>query len=165
MAHKHAKPHTAAPERQPPRDSAALPLPLPLQDYEQRLREAGQLITVQRRAILRYLLRQGGHHTTAQIAAAVGRVGAASLATVYNNLALFARLHILTSVRAPEGEQYWDLRTDPHHHLSCRSCGRISDVDAAAAEVVLHDARLRQRTEEAAIWLRGACEHCARRPS
>ncbi len=58
--------------------------------YEEILRNAGQFVTVQRRALLKYLLRHRVHPTTAQIATAIGRSGSASLATVYNSLALFA---------------------------------------------------------------------------
>ena len=132
-----------------------------LRDYEQRLRDGGQFATVQRRAILRYLLRHCDHPTTAQIAASVGRSGAASLATVYNNLALFAKLQILTEVRAPNGELHWDLRTDPHHHLVCQSCRGVVDIEAAAAEVVLHDPELQRCVERAAVWLIGQCRQCA----
>ncbi len=131
-----------------------------LQNYEQRLRDVGQFATVQRRAILRYLLRHCDHPTTAQIAAGVGRSGAASLATVYNNLALFAKLQILNVVRAPDGELHWDLRTDPHHHLVCQGCSRVVDIEAAAAEVVLHDPKLKRCVSRAEVWLIGRCGEC-----
>jgi len=132
-----------------------------LHDYEERLRELGQFATVQRRAILRYLLRHAEHPTTAQIAASVGRSGAASLATVYNNLALFAKLELLQVVRAPDGELRWDLRTDSHHHLTCRVCGRVVDIEASAAEVVVHDPQLQRSVERAEVWLLGRCAQCA----
>lgn len=136
-----------------------------LRDYEQRLRDGGQFVTVQRRAILRYLLRHDDHPTTAQIAAAVGRSGAASLATVYNNLALFAKLQLLSAARTPDGEQHWDLRIDPHHHLSCQSCGQVFDIEPAAAEVVVPDAALRRRIDHAEVWLIGRCAPCAQAAS
>ena len=69
--------------------------------YEEILRNADQFVTVQRRALLKYLLRHRVHPTTAQIASAVGRSGSASLATVYNNLALFAELAIVRTCAAP----------------------------------------------------------------
>ena len=69
--------------------------------YEEILRNADQFVTVQRRALLKHLLRHRVHPTTAQIASAVGRSGSASLATVYNNLALFAELAIVRTCAAP----------------------------------------------------------------
>ena len=64
------------------------------------MRNADQFVTVQRRALLKYLLRHRVHPTTAQIVSAVGRSGSASLATVYNNLALFAELAIVRTLAA-----------------------------------------------------------------
>jgi Fur family ferric uptake transcriptional regulator len=131
-----------------------------LREYEDRLRVAGQFVTVQRRAILRYLVRHLEHPTTAQIARAVGRAGSASLATVYNNLALFQELSIVQMVRDPDGEMHWDLRTGHHHHLTCEGCGQVSDIDGSAAEVVVRDANLRQRVARSEVWLVGRCERC-----
>lgn len=136
--------------------------------YEDRLREAGQFVTVQRRAILRYLLRHRSHPTTQEIARAVGRSGSASQATVYNNLALFADLDLVRPVRAPastgagaeEGELRWDIRTDPHHHLRCTRCRRIFDLEPHAAKVRLRDPELASRIEHAEVWLVGKCPSC-----
>lgn len=131
-----------------------------LASYELRLREAGQFVTVQRRAILRCLLRHREHPTTAQIAGSIGKSGSASLATVYNNLALFADLGIVHAVRAPDGEVRWDLRTGPHHHMTCESCGHISDIEHGVAEVTVRDPDLRQRVSRSEVWLIGRCPRC-----
>lgn len=131
-----------------------------LADYEQILRDAGQFVTVQRRSILRYLLRHRVHPTTAQIAAAAGRAGNASLATIYNNLAVFAELGVVRVVRDPDGELHWDLRTDSHHHMACGGCGRVLDIEPSAAEVVVHDPKLRARIERSEVWLVGRCGDC-----
>ena len=90
--------------------------------------------------------------------------GAASLATVYNNLALFAKLQLLAAARTPDGEQRWDLRIDPHHHLSCQRCGRVFDIEPTAAEVVVPAPALRRRVAHAEVWLIGHCESCAPTP-
>lgn len=128
--------------------------------YEDRLRGAGQFVTVQRRAILRYLLGNRVHPTTAQIARGVGKNRGASLATVYNNLALFASLDLIRAVRSPDGETHWDVRTDAHHHLSCTRCGCVFDIDYDLAEVRLHDRKLARRVERAQVWLSGVCAPC-----
>ncbi len=131
--------------------------------YEQRLRAAGQFVTAQRRAILRYLLRHRVHPTTAQIARAVGRRASASQATVYNNLNLFAELELVRAVRSPhsDGETRWDVRTDAHHHLSCSRCGQVFDIDLGAAEVRLHDRVLARRVKSSQVWFTGLCAPCA----
>lgn len=134
-----------------------------LQPYESRLRDAGQFVTVQRRAILRYLLRHRTHPTTGQISRAVGKNQSASQATVYNNLALFADLGIVHAIRSPhgDGETHWDIRTDAHHHLSCMDCGQVFDIDYSAAEVRILAPELAGRIKHAQVWLAGQCARCA----
>ena len=133
-----------------------------LDQYEDQLREAGQFVTVQRRAMLRFLLRHQTHPTAAEVAAAiVGRSRSASLATIYNNLALFSALGIVRSVRSPDGDIHWDVRTDHHHHLSCTRCGGMTDIDGEKAEVVVRDPIVARRVEQAQIWFAGRCERCA----
>jgi Fe2+ or Zn2+ uptake regulation protein len=134
--------------------------------YEARLRESGQFVTVQRRALLRYLLGNRRHPTTAQITRAVEKNRGASQATVYNNLALFESLDLIRAVRSPEreGEAYWDVRTDAHHHLSCTRCGSVCDIDLQCAEVRVTDRKLARRVERSSVWLTGVCESCDKKP-
>lgn len=134
-----------------------------LQPYEMQLRQAGQFVTVQRRSILRYLLRHRTHPTTGQISRAVGKNQSASQATVYNNLALFAELGIVHAIRSPhgDGETHWDIRTEPHHHLSCTDCGQVFDIDYSAAEVRIQSPELASRVKHTQVWLSGQCPRCA----
>jgi Fur family peroxide stress response transcriptional regulator len=134
-----------------------------LQPYEARLRSTGQFVTVQRRAILRYLLRHRTHPTTGQISRTIGKNQSASQATVYNNLALFAELGIVKAIRSPhgDGETHWDIRIDPHHHLSCTKCGQVFDIDYGAAQVSIQESDLARRVEHTQLWLTGRCPPCA----
>lgn len=137
-----------------------------LAPYEARLREAGQFVTVQRRALLRYLLGNRRHPTTTQIARAVEKNRGASQATVYNNLALFESLDLIRAVRSPDGEgdTYWDVRTDDHHHLSCTHCGSVCDIDPQCVEVRITDRKLARRVERSSVWLTGVCDNCDKTP-
>lgn len=128
--------------------------------YEEILRNADQFVTVQRRALLKYLLRHRVHPTTAQIASAVGRSGSASLATVYNNLALFAELAIVRTLRSPRGEVHWDIRTDRHHHLVCSDCGHVDDVSEEQVEVSIRAPDILHRVTHTEAWLLWSCHRC-----
>jgi Fur family peroxide stress response transcriptional regulator len=128
--------------------------------YEEVLRSAGQFVTVQRRALLRYLLRHQVHPTTAEIASAIGRSGSASLATVYNNLALFAELRIVRTLRSPKGEVHWDIRTDRHHHLVCSSCARVEDLAEDQVGITIQDPAIARRIERTEAWLIWSCPRC-----
>jgi Fe2+ or Zn2+ uptake regulation protein len=40
----------------------------------------------------------------------------------------------MTEVTAGPGAALWDPRADDHHHLVCRSCGAVEDLDAPVAQ-------------------------------
>jgi Fur family peroxide stress response transcriptional regulator len=96
-------------------------------DPVQRLRAAGLRVTPQRVAVLEAL--DASSHPTAdevyrRVAARYPQMG---LATVYNTLAALARHGQVVAVNMADGRRY-DLRTDPHQHIRCRSCGRVDDL-------------------------------------
>ena len=128
--------------------------------YEEILRSAGQFVTSQRRSLLKYLLRHRMHPTTAQIATAIGRSGSASLATVYNSLALFAELQIVRTLRSPKGEVHWDIRTDRHHHLVCSTCQLVSDLSEDEVAITVHDPAIAARIQRTEAWLLWTCQRC-----
>jgi Fur family ferric uptake transcriptional regulator len=98
----------------------------------QELRGAGLRVTAARVALLETV--RGGDHLDADaIASGVReRVGHVSLQAVYE------ALHALTAARLvrriePAGSpaRYEGRVGDNHHHLVCRSCGTVVDVDCA----------------------------------
>lgn len=98
----------------------------------QELRGAGLRVTAARVALLETV--RGGDHLDADaIASGVReRVGHVSLQAVYE------ALHALTAVRlvrriepANSPARYEGRVGDNHHHLVCRSCGTVVDVDCA----------------------------------
>lgn len=131
-----------------------------LQHLEEQLRSADQFVTVQRRALLRYLLRHRVHPTTAQIASAMGRSGSASLATIYNNFVLFAELSMVRTLRSPDGEVHWDIRTDRHHHIVCSECGQVEDLPKEHVEMRILSPDLDRRVTHAEAWLVWTCRRC-----
>jgi Fe2+ or Zn2+ uptake regulation protein len=99
------------------------------------LRGAGLRVTAARVALLE-TLRDGDHLGVEVITSGVReRVGHVSLQAVY------AALHALTAARLvrriePAGSPaLFERRVgDNHHHLVCRSCGAVTDVDCAVGE-------------------------------
>jgi Fur family transcriptional regulator, stress-responsive regulator len=101
----------------------------------EELRGAGLRVTAVRVALLE-TVRRGDHLGVEAIAAGVrDRVGHVSLQAVYE------ALHALTSaglVRRlePAGSpaRYEGRVGDNHHHVACRSCGVVADVDCAVGD-------------------------------
>ena len=134
-------------------------------DLTARLRERGQRVTSQR-LLIHAALRDLGHHATAdEVMSAVSpRLPTVSLPTIYATLELLEDLGLVRRVRAGSGPTLWDPRTEPHHHLTCRRCGRIEDVDADFDAAGPLDAARRAgfEPERVELLVSGLCAQCAR---
>jgi Fur family ferric uptake transcriptional regulator len=96
------------------------------------LRRHGVQVTAQRLAVLRAVAERP-HSTAADIGAVVrAEIGAVSLQAVYDALGALTEKGIIRRIQ-PAGSpaRYEDRVGDNHHHLICRSCGRMVDVACA----------------------------------
>ena len=103
------------------------------------LRATGRRVTMPRLLVHRHLRAADRHVTAEQLYAELAeQVPSLSPATVYDTLDLLDELGLIRRVSTPRGATTYDSRTADHHHLVCRACGRIEDLDAevdtAAAE-------------------------------
>jgi len=128
-----------------------------------RLRKHGLQVTVQRLAVLRAVSAQP--HATAQDVAEVVRaeIGAISRQAVYDSLGVMADVGLIRCIQ-PAGSpaRYEDRVGDNHHHLICRSCGRMVDVDCAVGVkpclTAADDAGYEIDEAEVVYW--GRCPEC-----
>jgi Fe2+ or Zn2+ uptake regulation protein len=128
------------------------------------LRERGQRVTPQRLAIARVLSDLARHVTAERVHAEVSaRMPGVSLPTVYATLDLLEELGLARRVATDGGAVVYDPRTDEHHHLVCRSCGAIADVDAHLDTGGVRAAALASgfRPDASQLVLRGLCADCA----
>jgi Fur family transcriptional regulator, stress-responsive regulator len=104
-------------------------------DTAATLRAAGLRVTASRLAVLSEL-RAGQHLTADQVAVGVrDRVGAISTQAVYDVLGALTRAGLLRRIEPAGSPTRYETRVgDNHHHVVCRSCGAIADVDCAAGE-------------------------------
>jgi Fe2+ or Zn2+ uptake regulation protein len=127
------------------------------------LRERGQRVTPQRLAIAR-TVRELDRHTTAEtvFARVSEQMPGVSLPTVYATLELLEELRLVRRVPTEAGTAVYDPRTEDHHHLVCRECGEIMDVDAPVDRVELLAAAqtLGFAADDAQVVVRGVCARC-----
>jgi Fur family transcriptional regulator, stress-responsive regulator len=99
-------------------------------DVAATLREAGMRVTAPRVAVLSEV-RAGQHVTADQVAAGVrDRVGPISTQAVYDVLAALTRAGLLRRIEPAGSPTRYETRVaDNHHHVVCRACGAIADVD------------------------------------
>ena len=133
-------------------------------DLKTRLHERGQRVTSQRLLIHAALRELGRHATADEVESAVSaRLPAVSLPTIYATLELLEDLGLVRRVRAGSGPTLWDPRTEPHHHLACRQCGRIEDVEADfdAGGPIEAARRAGFEPEGVELLVSGLCARCA----
>ncbi|WP_133914124.1 Fur family transcriptional regulator [Streptomyces sp. NBC_00582] len=96
------------------------------------LRGAGLRVTAARVALLE-TVRRGDHLDVEAIATGVrDRVGHISVQAVYEALHALTAAGLVRRIEPPGSPARFEGRVgDNHHHLVCRSCGVVADVDCA----------------------------------
>ena len=96
------------------------------------LRQQGFKVTAQRLAVLRAV--KGRPHLTADdvVELVSADIGVVSRRAVYDAVGVLADIGLLRRIQ-PSGSaaRYEDRVGDNHHHLICRSCSQMVDVDCA----------------------------------
>jgi Fe2+ or Zn2+ uptake regulation protein len=127
------------------------------------LRERGLRSTSQR-VVMHRLLRERNRHVTAEelLSEASERLPGVSLPTVYATLELFERLGIVRRVNGGGGTLLWDTRSDTHHHMICRNCGRIEDMETPLdlERARRSAARAGFQPDRAEVVVSGLCRQC-----
>lgn len=94
-------------------------------------------MTRQRSAVLAEIARHDGFRSAQQVHEDLGAAGEkVGLATVYRNLNALAESGQLDTLRAPDGEVLYRSCTQDshHHHLVCRSCGKVTEIEPLEVE-------------------------------
>ena len=132
-------------------------------DNDALLRRHGLQVTAQRLAVLRAVSVRP--HSTADDIYKVVRaeIGAISRQAVYDALAALGDKGLLRRIQ-PAGSpaRYEDRVGDNHHHLICRSCGRMVDVDCAVGDTPCLTAAddSGYQVDEAEVIYWGQCPEC-----
>ena len=132
-------------------------------DHDALLRRHGLQVTAQRLGVLRAVSVRP--HSTADDIYKVVRseIGAISRQAVYDALAALGDKGLLRRIQ-PAGSpaRYEDRVGDNHHHLICRTCGRMVDVDCAVGDTPCLTAAddSDYEIDEAEVIYWGRCPEC-----
>ncbi|MET9505064.1 Fur family transcriptional regulator [Streptomyces sp. NPDC006259] len=134
----------------------------------EELRGAGLRVTAARVALLD-TVRDGDHLGVEAIAAGVrDRVGHISLQAVYEALHALTAAGLLRRIEPPGSPARFEGRVgDNHHHLVCRSCGTVADVDCAVGHAPCLTASDNRgfSVDEAEVIYWGLCPACSGTPA
>jgi Fur family ferric uptake transcriptional regulator len=132
-------------------------------DASHLLRQVGLRVTAPRLAVMA-VTREKGHVDADEVAAVVReRLGAVSTQTVYDALHTLADHGLLRKIEPAGSPMLFEARTgDNHHHVVCRRCHAIADVDCARGEAPCLDASnpAGYVIDEAEVTYWGLCPAC-----
>jgi Fe2+ or Zn2+ uptake regulation protein len=130
----------------------------------EELRGAGLRVTAVRVALLE-AVRHGDHLGVEALAAGVReRVGHVSLQAVYEALNALAATGLVRRIQPAGSPARFEGRIgDNHHHVICRACGAVADVDCAVGEAPCLTASNDHGFEidEAEVIYWGLCPDCS----
>lgn len=131
--------------------------------FEDRCREVGFQLTVQRRVILEAMLLRDDHPTAEQLCDAIrAQVPEISRGTVYRTLESLVQLGAIRRAHHLGPATRFDSNTNHHHHLVCVQCNRVIDFeDARLDNLPLPDRRRTGfRITDYSIHFNGLCAEC-----
>lgn len=132
---------------------------------EQLLRRHGLRVTRPRLAVLEVLTR-GGHLGVDDIARQVRERIDVSTQGVYDVLGALSRAGLARRIEPAGSPARFEARAgDNHHHIVCRACGVIRDIDCALGERPCLDPGTAYgfEVDEAEVTFWGICPACQQR--
>ena len=135
---------------------------------EQLLREHGMQVTAQRLAVLRAVAERP--HTSADdvVASVRADIGSISRQAVYDTLGTLSDKGLLRRIQPAGSSARYENRTgDNHHHLICRSCRVMVDIDCAVGDTpcLTADDDHGFEIDEAEVVYWGRCPDCRSVPA
>lgn len=144
-----------------------MPIAADHHDVAARLRGAGMRVTSTRIAVYEELI--GAGHSDADIVARrVGeRLGGVSRQTVYDALGVLCEIGLVRRIE-PAGSPaalYETRVADNHHHVVCRACGTVADIDCVTGAAPCLDSSDTAGfvVDEAEVTFWGLCPTCQSR--
>lgn len=126
----------------------------------QRLELRGHRITASRRRVLEALVAAPAHFTVDDVLRLAPNVGRA---TVFRTMKLLQDLNVVCRVLMEDGSLHYRLSTrGHHHHLVCRSCGRVEDFATCDVSSLVEELARNTEYQIEGHWLEvyGRCASC-----
>jgi len=136
----------------------------PVAELEGLLRGASLRVTRPRVAVLAAVHEHPHADTNSLIGFARDDLGGVSQQAVYDVLEALTDAGLVRRIHPPGSVARYESRVgDNHHHVICRSCGAIEDVDCAVGEApcLVPDDQHGYAIEEAEVVYWGVCPGCS----
>jgi Fur family ferric uptake transcriptional regulator len=133
-------------------------------EHERLLRDASLRVTRPRLAVLRAVHAAPHADTDTIIGVVRDDLGEVSHQAVYDVLRVLTQAGLVRRIQPTGSVARYEARVgDNHHHLVCRSCGTVADVDCAVGEVPCLTASNDHgfQIDEAEVVYWGLCPECS----
>lgn len=131
-------------------------------DVIKRLQNHNIKPSVQRIAIMTYLMEHRTHPTVDEIYTALApSIPTLSKTTVYNTLKLLCEQGAAQTLTIDERNTCYDADTTSHAHFLCRRCGKIYDMECNADMKQVDDMNTNgHEIQEIHYYYKGICKNC-----
>ena len=135
-------------------------------DIVNKLSQLGYRLTPQRMMVFSAIENSDDHISAEEIyAQVVAKYSHVNISTVYRTLELLKQLGLVTETDLGGGRvRYHPMDKGHHHHLVCRECGAIIDLDeselASLKDTLLRDYNFRADLRHLAVF--GRCANCSK---
>ena len=132
-----------------------------------RLQRSGLKPSVQRIAIMEYLLTHFTHPTIDEVYQALcPNIPTLSKTTVYNTLKLFSDHHAAQMITIDNHRVCYDGNIAPHVHFYCKECARVIDMFDEEAPHLVEKRHINGNiVDEMQLYYKGICADCQRKKS
>ena len=131
-------------------------------DVTEALRNAGLQVTAQRLAVYQ-AVKKAPHAMADELSEMVRHdIGAISRQAVYDALNVMSEHGLIRRIQPAGSAARYEDRVDNHHHLICRECGSLVDIDCATgkAPCLKADDDHGYVIDEAEVTYWGTCPDC-----
>jgi len=131
-------------------------------ESHQYLRQFSIKPSVQRSAVMNFLLKNRIHPTIDEIYMALSpSMPTLSKTTVYNTLGLFVERGAVRALAIDERNARYDVDISAHAHFMCRSCGAVHDIFSLNNNMFQTPQISKFKIDAVEISYFGICENCS----
>ncbi|MCH4147306.1 MAG: transcriptional repressor [Prevotella sp.] len=134
------------------------------QEAYKKLVDNGVRPSVQRLAIMEYLLTHFTHPTVEDVYQGLcNKIPTLSRTTVYNTLRLFSEHQAAQMITIDDHRVCYDGNTSPHVHFFCKQCGKV--IDLFGEKAPMPNSRLIDGNfvDEVQLYYKGICSDCKKK--
>lgn len=116
--------------------------------------------------ILSYLIKNHNHPTAEMLYHDLAEDEQSSKATIYNTLNSLISVGIVIEIKNGDNSTHYDYFVEPHFHIICKNCGKISDVFYPNFDAI--EEKMKEKAQEQTGYLAssshleiyGLCPNC-----